>query len=37
VVDGWDIERATTEAKAIGLTSEALQTRAIDYATAHKR
>lgn len=37
VVDGWDIERATAEAKAIGLSSEALQTRAVEYATAHKR
>jgi uncharacterized protein (TIGR01244 family) len=37
VVDGWDAERASTEATALGLTSPALKTFAIDYAANHKR
>jgi uncharacterized protein (TIGR01244 family) len=37
VVDKWDVERATEEAKAIGLTNEALRQFAIDYATTHRR
>ncbi len=37
VVDGWDAERASTEAAALGLTSAALKAFALDYATAHKR
>ena len=37
VVDGWDLERATTEAEAIGLTSPALKQFAQDYATKHKK
>ena len=37
MVDGWDTERAGTEATALGLTSAALKTFAIDYATAHKQ
>jgi hypothetical protein len=37
VVDGWDLERATAEATAIGLTHEALKQFAINYATAHRK
>jgi uncharacterized protein (TIGR01244 family) len=36
VVDGWDADRASTEAAALGLTSPALKTFAMDYASAHK-
>jgi uncharacterized protein (TIGR01244 family) len=37
VVDGWAAEQATTEATALGLTSPALKTFAMDYATSHRR
>jgi uncharacterized protein (TIGR01244 family) len=37
VVDGWDADRASTEATALGLTSPALKTFAMDYATSHKK
>ena len=37
VVDGWDTERATTEATALGLKSEALKKFAIDYAASRKK
>jgi uncharacterized protein (TIGR01244 family) len=37
VVDGWDEERAGTEAAALGLTSPALKAFAIDYAVSHRR
>lgn len=37
VVDGWDADRAGTEAAALGLTSPALKTFAVDYAAAHRR
>jgi len=37
VVDGWDADRASTEAAALGLTSPALKTFALDWAAAHKR
>jgi len=37
VVDGWDVERARTEAKLIGLTSAELERFALDYAATHKR
>jgi uncharacterized protein (TIGR01244 family) len=37
VVDGWDTDRASTEATALGLTSPALKTFAMDYAASHKR
>lgn len=37
VVDGWDTEKATTEAAALGLTSPALKTFALDYASSHKK
>jgi uncharacterized protein (TIGR01244 family) len=36
-VDGWDVDRATTEATALGLTSPALKSFALDYAAAHKK
>ena len=35
-VDHWDIERASAEATALGLKSEALKQFAITYAAAHK-
>lgn len=37
VVDGWDVQRATDEAVAIGLTHADLKKFAIDYATSHRR
>jgi uncharacterized protein (TIGR01244 family) len=37
VVDGWDADRASTEATALGLTSPALKTFALDYASSHKK
>jgi uncharacterized protein (TIGR01244 family) len=37
VVDGWDNDRAATEAAALGLTSPALKTFATDYAAAHRK
>ncbi|MGE3955473.1 MAG: sulfur transferase domain-containing protein [Vicinamibacterales bacterium] len=37
VVDGWDTERASAEATALGLTSPALKTFAVDYAASHKK
>ncbi len=36
LVDKWTEEQAVTEAKAIGLSSEALQTFALDYVATHK-
>jgi uncharacterized protein (TIGR01244 family) len=36
-VDGWDADRASTEAAALGLTNPALKTFALDYAAAHKK
>jgi uncharacterized protein (TIGR01244 family) len=36
-VDGWDTERAVAEAEALGLTSPALKTFALDYARAHQK
>ena len=35
--DGWSIEKATTEARAIGLSSAGLETFALDYIRAHKK
>lgn len=35
--DGWAIDKATEEAKAIGLRSEALEKFALDYIAAHKK
>jgi uncharacterized protein (TIGR01244 family) len=37
VVDKWDVERASTEAAALGMTSPALKQFAVDYAQSHKR
>lgn len=37
LVDGWDAERAGTEAAALGLTNPALKTFALDYVAAHKK
>jgi hypothetical protein len=37
VIAGWAGERASTEATALGLTSPALKTFAMDYAANHKR
>lgn len=36
-VDGWDFDRAATEAADLGLTNAALKTFAHDYIEAHKR
>lgn len=35
--DGWTIEKATDEAKLIGLRSEALEKFALEYIAAHKK
>ena len=37
VIDGWDLDRATAEAEAIGLTNAGLKRFAIDYATKHRK
>jgi len=37
LVDGWDADRASAEATALGMTSPALKQFALDYAAAHKR
>jgi uncharacterized protein (TIGR01244 family) len=37
VVDGWDGDRASTEASALGLTNPALRTFAMDYAATHNK
>lgn len=37
VVDGWDVDRAVKEAGALGQTSEALRTWAIEYAAKRKK
>ena len=37
VVDHWDTDRATVEAKALGMTSPVLQKFAVEYAQSHKR
>ena len=36
-VDGWDSEKAGTEAASLGLTNAALKTFALDYAKAHQK
>ena len=36
-VDGWDADKAGTEASALGLTNPALKTFALDYAKAHQK
>lgn len=37
IQDGWTIEKATAEAKAIGLRGEPLEKFALDYIAAHKK
>lgn len=37
VVDGWEAERAATEAAALGLSSEPLKKFALDYAAAKQK
>src|SRR6266550_4940975 len=37
LVDGWDADRAGTEAAALGLTNAALKTFALDYVATHKK
>lgn len=37
IQDGWPVEKATTEARAIGLTSPVLEKFALDYIAAHKK
>jgi uncharacterized protein (TIGR01244 family) len=37
VVDGWPLDRATTEAEKLGLEHEPWKKYATDYATAHQR
>jgi uncharacterized protein (TIGR01244 family) len=37
IQDGWPVEKATEEAKAIGLRSEALEKFALGYIAAHKK
>lgn len=37
VVDGWDVDRAVKEAVALGQTSEALRTWALEYAAKRKK
>ena len=36
VQDGWPVDKATTEAKAIGLTAPGLEKFALDYIATHK-
>jgi hypothetical protein len=35
--DGWDVDKARTEAEAIGLTSPQLSAFATDYIKTHRR
>jgi len=35
--DGWPVDKATTEAKAIGLTAPPLEKFALDYIASHKK
>jgi uncharacterized protein (TIGR01244 family) len=37
VIDGWDADKAGTEAAALGLRSEALKKFALDYAASRKK
>jgi uncharacterized protein (TIGR01244 family) len=37
VLDGWDVDRATAEASAIGLTSAPLKQFAVEYAASHQK
>jgi uncharacterized protein (TIGR01244 family) len=36
-VDKWDVDRASTEASALGLTNASLKAFALDYIETHKR
>jgi uncharacterized protein (TIGR01244 family) len=36
VVDGWDVDRATAEATALGMRSDALRAFAVEYASSRK-
>jgi uncharacterized protein (TIGR01244 family) len=36
-IDHWDVDRASAEAAALGLTNPALKQFALDYAQSHKR
>jgi protein tyrosine phosphatase (PTP) superfamily phosphohydrolase (DUF442 family) len=36
-IDHWDVDRASTEAAALGLTNPTLKQFALDYAQSHKR
>lgn len=37
VIDGWDADRASEEAAALGLTSAPMKAFALDYAASHKK
>jgi uncharacterized protein (TIGR01244 family) len=37
LVDGWDADRASTEAAALGLSNQALKTFALNYVNEHKK
>ena len=37
VVDHWDVDRATAEATALGMTNQGLKQFALNYANTHKR
>ena len=37
LVDGWDADRASTEAAGLGLTNQALKTFALNYVNEHKK
>jgi uncharacterized protein (TIGR01244 family) len=37
VQDGWPVDKATTEAKAIGLSAPGLEKFALDYIATHKK
>jgi len=37
VVDKWDVDRATAEATALGMTNQGLKQFALNYANTHKR
>jgi hypothetical protein len=37
LVDGWDETRASAEATALGMTSPALRSFALEYVASHKK
>jgi uncharacterized protein (TIGR01244 family) len=37
VVDGWEPDKATAEARSLGLTSSTLRAFALDYAASHRK